>query len=161
MKIQENVVVGMHYTLKDNEGNVIDSSEGGDILSFLHGAGNIIIGLEKALEGKEKGDKVDVTVEPEEGYGPLRPELIQEAPTSAFQGIDKLEVGMNFQAETEQGPIPVRITAIEGETVTVDGNHELAGQKLFFSVSIEEVREATEDELAHGHIHDEGCNHDH
>lgn len=160
MKIQENAVVGMHYTLKNSTGEVIDSSEGGDLLSYLQGAGNIIVGLEKALEGKEKGDKVEVAIEPEEGYGPHREELIQEAPVSAFQGVDNLEVGMGFQAETEQGPIPVRITAIEGETVTVDGNHELAGEKLFFSVSIEEVREATEDELAHGHIHGEGCNHD-
>jgi FKBP-type peptidyl-prolyl cis-trans isomerase SlyD len=161
MKIQENFVVGMHYTLKDSTGEVIDSSEGGDLLSYLQGAGNIIVGLEKALEGKEKGDKIEVAIEPEEGYGPHREELIQEAPVSAFQGIDNLEVGMSFQAETEQGPVPVRITAINGDTVTVDGNHELAGEKLFFSVCIEEVREATEDELAHGHIHGEGCNHDH
>ena len=159
MKIQDNVVVGMHYTLKDSSGAVIDSSDGREPLVFIQGTGSLIPGLEKALHGKKAGEKPDVTVEPEEGYGPRREELVNQAPKEAFQGIDDLQVGMQFQADTENGPVPVRITAIEEETITVDGNHELAGVQLFFSVSIEEVREATEEEAEHGHVHGPSCNH--
>lgn len=153
MNIMNNMVVGIHYKLTNDAGDVIDSSEGREPLSYLHGAGNIVKGLEQALESKGVGDQLDVVVEAEDGYGARREELIHEAPLSAFQGVDELQVGMRFQAQTERGPIPIVVTNIEGEVVTVDANHELAGQRLHFAVSVESVREASEEEVEHGHAH--------
>lgn len=153
MQIKDNCVVAMHYTLTNDQGEVLDSSEGKDSLKFLQGANNIIIGLEKALVGKKVGDEFEVTVEPEEAYGVRHEQMIQKVPRSAFQGVDNLEAGMAFQAETEQGPMPVKITKVEGDEVTVDGNHELAGERLTFKVSIEDVREATQEEMEHKHAH--------
>jgi len=103
--------------------------------------------------GKTVGDKLEVTIEPEAGYGIRRDELLQKIPRSAFEGIDNLQVGMQFESQTEQGPMPIRVTAIEGDTVTVDGNHELAGIRLHFAVSVESIREATAEEISHGHVH--------
>lgn len=153
MQIQENTVVGMHYTLRNDAGDVIDTSQGREPLTYLQGGGNIITGLETALTGKQEGDQLEVTVEPEDGYGVRHDELIQEVPRSAFEGVSELEVGMRFQAQTDRGPVPIRIASINGDTVTIDGNHELAGERLHFSVSIESVREATAEEIAHGHAH--------
>jgi len=153
MQIKKDCVVAMHYTLTNDQGEVLDSSDGRDPLKFLQGAHNIISGLEKALEGKKVGDAFDVSVEPEEAYGVRHEQMIQQVPKSAFQGVDNIAVGMTFQAETEQGPVPVKITEVAEETVTVDGNHELAGQRLHFKVSIEEVREATAEEKEHNHVH--------
>lgn len=153
MQIKKDCVVAMHYTLTNDQGEVLDSSEGRDALKFLQGAQNIIPGLEKAMEGKKVGDAFDVTVEPEEAYGVRHEQMIQQVPKSAFQGVDNVAVGMSFQAETEQGPVPVKITAVEDDMVTVDGNHELAGQRLHFKVSVEEVREATAEEKEHSHAH--------
>ena len=161
MQIKKDNVVGMHYTLKDDAGQTLETSEGHDPVIYMQGAGNIIDGLEAALLGKRIGDKVDVTVEPKDGYGEHDDDLVQEVARSNFEGIDDLEVGMNFQAEPDNGPLPVRITAIEGDTVTVDGNHELAGIRLHFSVSIESVREATSEEIEHGHAHGPGGHHHH
>ena len=157
MTIKENSAVSFHYTLTDDAGAQIDSSAGQDPLAYLHGAGNIIPGLEKALEGKAAGDQLKVSVSAEEGYGPVQPELIQDVPRSAFQGVESIEVGMQFEAQTGQGgAVPVTVTAVSGETVTVDGNHPLAGKSLHFDVTIEAVREATKEELDHGHIHGPG-----
>ena len=154
MVIQTNSAVSFHYSLTDDDGNNIDSSEGKEPLGYLHGAGNIIPGLEKALEGKSVGDSLTVAVAAAEGYGEVQKELIQEVPSSAFQGVDSVEVGMQFEAQTGQGgTVPVTVTAVNEETVTVDGNHPLAGKNLNFDVSIEEVREATEEEIANGHLH--------
>ncbi len=153
MNVQDQAVVGIHYTLKNDAGETIDTSDGGDPLHFLQGSGGIIKGLEKALDGKAVGDKLDVVIEPEEGYGIHREELVQEVPRSAFDGVDNIEVGMQFQAQTESGPVPIRVSAISDDTVTVDGNHDLAGERLHFAVSIEEVREATQQEIDHGHAH--------
>lgn len=153
MEIQKGRVVGMHYTLRDEEGEIIDTSQGREPLVFLQGFGNIIPGLESELEGKKLGDALDVVVEPENGYGLKHEQLIQQVPRAAFEGVDELQIGMQFQAQTEQGPVPIRIVAIEGDEVTIDGNHELAGVRLHFSVSIESIREASEEELAHGHAH--------
>ena len=153
MQIKDNCVVAMHYTLTNDQGQVLDSSEGRDPLKFLQGAHNIILGLEKALEGKKVGDAFDVTVAPEEAYGIRHDQMIQQVPRSAFQGVDDIEVGMSFQAQTEQGPVPVKITAVADDVVTVDGNHELAGETLHFKVSIEEVRKATKEEMEHSHAH--------
>lgn len=154
MKIQNNSVVSFHYSLTDDDGINIDSSEGKEPLDYLHGAGNIIPGLEKALEGKEVGDSLTVAVSAAEGYGEVQKELIQEVPREAFQGIDSIELGMQFEAQTGQGgSVPVTVIAVTDELVTVDGNHPLAGKNLNFDVTIEEIREASEEELAQGHIH--------
>ena len=157
MTITENSAVSFHYRLTDNQGQEIDSSAGQDPLAYLHGAGNIIPGLEKALEGKSVGDQMVVEVSAEEGYGPVQKELIQEVPRSSFQGVDSIEVGMQFEAQTGQGgAVPVTVTLVTDETVTVDGNHPLAGKDLNFDVTIADVREATAEELEHGHIHGPG-----
>lgn len=151
MQIKDSCVVAMHYTLTNDQGQVLDTSEGRDPLKFLQGAHNIIIGLEKAMVGKQVGDAFDVTVEPEEAYGIRHEQMIQKVPKSAFQGVDDIQVGMSFQAQTEQGPVPVKITEVVDDVVTIDGNHELAGQRLHFKVSIEEVREASAEEIEQSH----------
>ena len=153
MEIKTDMVVGMHYTLKNDKGEVIDSSEGHDPLVFLHGYGNIITGLESALTGKKIGDKLDVTVEPEDGYGLHEENAIQQVPKSSFEGVEELAVGMQFQADTEHGPVPITIKEIVGDMVVIDGNHDLAGERLHFAVSIESIREATPEEIEHGHVH--------
>ena len=158
MQIAENTVVAFHYTLTNEAGQTIDSSrQREEPLNYLHGHGNIIPGLEKALVGKQAGDKLEVTVTPEEGYGERHEGLIQQVPTSAFEGAGgELKPGMQFQAQTQGGPLMVTVTQVEGDTVTVDGNHPLAGQNLNFDVEIAEVREASEEEVEHGHVHGEG-----
>ena len=159
--IKQNSVVTMHYELKDDQGEVLDSSKGQDPLVYLHGAGNIIIGLEEELLGKAVGDQIDAVVSPEKGYGMPVEALVQVVPKTAFgEEIDKVEVGMRFQAETEQGPVPVIVTGMDDDNVTVDGNHPLAGKELHFSVSIAEVRDASAEEIEHGHVHGPG-GHDH
>ena len=155
--IKENSVVTMHYELKDSEGEVLDSSKGQDPLVYLHGAGNIIVGLEEQLIGKTVGDNVAAIVSPEKGYGMPVDALVQTVPKEAFgEEIDKVAVGMRFQAETEQGPVPVVVTAMDDTMVTVDGNHPLAGKELHFDISIAEIREASAEEIEHGHVHGEG-----
>lgn len=156
MQIAQNSVVAFHYTLTNDAGEVLDSSEGRQPLTYLHGAGNIIPGLEKQLEGRQTGEKLNVTVSPEEGYGEVQPQLVQEVPRDAFQGVESVEPGMQFQAQTQGGPLMVTVTKVEGDTVIVDGNHPLAGQKLNFDVEIAEVREASQEEIEHGHVHGEG-----
>ena len=152
--IGDKMVVSMHYTLTDNDGKVLDSSEGAEPLDYLHGAGNIIPGLETALIGKVADDALKVTVEPKEGYGELIPELIQKVNKSAFEGVDNLEPGMAFEAQGPDGQVQrVVISAVEGDEVTVNGNHPLAGVTLNFDVKIVSVRDATEEEIAHGHVH--------
>jgi FKBP-type peptidyl-prolyl cis-trans isomerase SlyD len=156
MSIKHNSAVSFHYTLTDDSGQQLDSSDGRQPLSYLHGAGNIIPGLESALEGKDVGDKMTVSVKAEEGYGEVQPALIQEVPRGSFQGVDSIEVGMQFEAQTGNGDsVPVTVTAITDESITVDGNHPLAGKNLNFDVSIEEVRDATAEEIDHGHVHDD------
>ena len=153
MKIQNNSAVSFHYKLTNDDGIKIDSSEGQEPLGYLHGAGNIIPGLEQALEGKTTGDAFTVSVAAVVGYGEVQKELIQEVPKEAFQGIDTIEVGMQFEAQTAQGgTVQVTVTAVTDDLVTVDGNHPLAGKNLNFDVSIEDVREATEEEIAQGHV---------
>ena len=157
MTIKENSAVSFHYTLTDDDGQTLDSSAGKDPLAYLHGAGNIIPGLESALEGKAVGDAMVVAVTAAEGYGEVQQELIQEVPRDAFQGVDSIEVGMQFEAQTGQGgSVPVTVTAVTDEVVTVDGNHPLAGKNLNFDVSIEDIREATEEELEQGHVNGAG-----
>jgi FKBP-type peptidyl-prolyl cis-trans isomerase SlyD len=156
MQIAEGTVVSMDYALRDDEGTLIDQSQPGQPLSYLHGHRNIIPGLEAALAGKSTGDTVEARIEPSEGYGEFNPGLEQVVPKEQFQGIDTVEVGMQFQASTEQGPVSVRVTKVEDDGVTVDGNHPLAGKHLNFDITIQEVRPGTEEEIAHGHVHGAG-----
>ena len=151
MQIADGTVVAMDYALKDDDGNLIDQSQPGNPLAYLHGHRNIIPGLEAALVGKQTGDSVDVRVDPADGYGEFNAALEQVVPRERFEGVEHLEVGMQFQAGTEQGPVTVRVTKVEGDSVTVDGNHPLAGKHLNFNVTVQEVRAATEEEIAHGH----------
>jgi len=159
MPIAQNSVVTIHYTLKDDAGEVIDSSREGDPIAYLHGHGNLVPGLERELEGKNTGDKVNVSVAPEQGYGEYDKSLVQQVPRRALQGIANIKVGLRLQAQTPQGPRAVVITRLVGDMVTIDGNHPLAGKNLNFDVEITDVREATEEELSHGHVHGEGGHH--
>lgn len=155
MVIRDNCVVSIHYTLTDDEGDELDSSSGQDPLVYLHGSRNIIPGLERALAGRSAGDELEVTVQPEDGYGEVRDELIQSVPREAFAGFDDLRVGMQFQTDDSDGQPGLNITVreISDDQVVVDANHPLAGRVLHFDVRIEDVREATEEELEHGHAH--------
>ena len=159
MKVAENAVVVIDYKLTDNDGEVIDSSEGAGPLAYLHGAGNIIPGLEAALLDKVAGDDVTASIEPVDAYGERQEDMKQEVPKELFGGIDNIEVGMQFQSDTDQGPVMVTVVSIGDEMITVDGNHPLAGVHLNFDVTIREVREASKEELEHGHVHGEGGHH--
>jgi len=159
MQIAKNAVVQIHYTLKNDAGEVLDSSDGSDPLAYLQGHGNLIAGLEKALEGKKVGDSLSVSIPPEEGYGIRDEALIQDVPRSAFEGIPDIEVGMQFHADSNHGPRTVTVTKIADDTITVDGNHPLADQTLHFAVEIVEVRAASKEELSHGHVHGPGGHH--
>lgn len=156
MQIAERCVASFHYTLTNDAGEVIDSSRGREPLAYLHGVGQIVPGLEEALAGRQAGDKFIVDVAPEEGYGPRHDGLIQQVPRAAFQGVDDLQVGMQFQAQGPQGALSVVISAIDGDLVTVDGNHPLAGETLHFDIEVTEVREASVEEVLHGHVHGAG-----
>lgn len=159
MEIADQRVVVMHYTLTNSQGEVLDSSQGNEPLTYLHGAGNIIPGLEKALVGKQAGDKLTVQVQPAEGYGERRAELVQQVPKRAFQGVNDIKPGMSFQAQGQHGPMRVMVTHVVGDMVTVDGNHPLAGEVLNFDVEVAEVRAATAEEMQHGHVHGPGGHH--
>jgi FKBP-type peptidyl-prolyl cis-trans isomerase SlyD len=153
-------VVSIHYTLKDEQGNVLDSSEGSDPLAYIQGHGNLVPGLEKALEGKTSGNKIAVTLSPEEGYGKRDAELVQRVPKRQLHK-GEIKKGMQFQAQTDQGMRLFTVTAVVGDMVTLDGNHPLADRTLHFDVEIVEVRAATAEELEHGHVHGPGGHHHH
>jgi FKBP-type peptidyl-prolyl cis-trans isomerase SlyD len=159
MQVADNMAVSIHYTLTNDDGEVLDSSIGDEALVYLHGGGNIISGLEKVLHGKVAGDKFNVRIAPEEAYGELRVEMIQVISRDMFEGIDAIEVGMQFHADVSSGPGVVTVVNIEEDDITIDGNHPLAGLALTFDVEVIDVRAATEEEAAHGHIHGAGCHH--
>ena len=159
MQIANDKVVTIHYTLTNAAGEVIDSSEGAEPLAYLHGHGNIIPGLENALAGKTAGDKMDVSVAPSEGYGERMDELVQEVSRDLFDTEDEIQPGMQFHAQSDQGPRVVTVVTVTESTITIDGNHPLAGETLKFDVEITEVRDATSEELAHGHVHGPGGHH--
>jgi len=160
MQIESNSVVTLHYTLKDNDGNVIDQSDDGSFL-YLHGAMNIIPGLENALAGKTAGEELSVTVSPEEGYGVKDPERVQEVPKDMFEGSDEIKVGVQFHAQGPDGnAVVVTVAEVKDDVVVIDGNHALAGVDLNFEVKIIDVRDASEEEVSHGHVHGEH-GHDH
>jgi FKBP-type peptidyl-prolyl cis-trans isomerase SlyD len=146
LSIKKDSVVTFNYTLKDDAGEVIDSSSDGEPLAYLQGHGNLVAGLERELEGKSAG-------------GEHSRDLIQKVPRRSLKGIAKITVGMRLHAQTDQGPRAVTVTAVTGDMVTIDGNHPLAGKNLNFDVEIVDVRDATEEELAHGHVHGPGGHH--
>jgi len=157
MQIIKNAIALIHYTLKDDEGEILDTSEGRDPLAYLHGSGNIIPGLEAELEGKTAGESIEVRVEPADGYGEKRDEMVQTIPREHMPDGVELEVGMQLQAQTPEGEAQlVTIVGLTNTDVTLDGNHPLAGVALNFAVEVVEVRQATEEELSHGHVHGAG-----
>ena len=160
MSITAKKVVTINYTLKDDDGNVIDSAQDGSF-AYLHGADNIIPGLEQALEGKTEGESLSVSVEPSNGYGERNDSMAQVVSKEMFEGDEEISVGMQFHAESPDGqPVVVTVTHLEGDNVTVDGNHPLAGVNLNFDVNVVSIREASEEEMEHGHVHGpEGHNH--
>jgi len=158
MQITDKAAVSIHYTLTTPGGEQLDSSIGEEPLLYLHGMGNIIPGLEAALVGKSVGDKFNVSIEPAQAYGEIDPEMVQVVSKRMFEDMD-LEVGMQFHADVSHGSGIITVTEIDGDDVTVDGNHPLAGETLIFDVEVIDVRPATADELEHGHVHGAGCNH--
>lgn len=159
MQIANNVVALIEYTLTNDQGEVLDSSVGGEPLGYLHGAGNIIPGLEDALEGKKVGDSFKVSIAPADGYGEQNEALLQVVPREMFQGVEQIEAGMQFHAQTDHGMQVITVAKVDGDNVTVDGNHPLAGQTLHFDVKVIEVRAATQEEQEHGHVHGHGGHH--
>lgn len=150
MQIADRCVVAFHYTLTDDAGAVLDSSRDRQPLAYLHGQGNIVPGLEKALDGRAEGDSFKVDVAPEHGYGGRNESLVQTIPRGVFQDVEEIRPGMRFQAKGPQGEMSVVVTAVEGDRVTVDGNHPLADKTLHFDVEITTVREARADEIQAG-----------
>ena len=167
MDVANDTVVTIDYTLTGPDGAVIDSSVGKEPLPYLHGHGALISGLEKELAGKKAGDRLTIKVSPEEAYGVRDESLLQVVPKSAFQGVPNLEPGMQFRTEREGGAgggggnSVVTVMKVEGDNVTVDGNHPLSGMPLTFDVTIKDVRAATKEEIAHGHVHGAGAHHQH
>lgn len=155
MNVSQDSVVSIHYTLKDNQGNILDSSSGRDPLQYLHGRGNLIAGMEEGLEGKATGDQFEIKVSPEKGYGVKNDKLVQKVPRSAF-GTQKVDAGMQFNT---QGGQVVTVTEVGLDSVTVDGNHPLAGVELNFQVEVINIRQATAEEVEHGHVHGPGGHH--
>jgi FKBP-type peptidyl-prolyl cis-trans isomerase SlyD len=162
MKIAENKVIIMHYAVSDSEDTLIDSSYDHKPLAVIHGTGYLIQGLEDALIGHQAGDKFEVEVAPEQAYGERFDDYVQTVPKAMFESIEDLAVGSQLRATTDDGEQTVIVIDVQDDEITVDGNHPLAGIALKFDVDILEVRDATEDELTHGHVHGEGgCGHQH
>ena len=160
MQIGKHCVAVIDYTLKDDDGDVLDASQNGEFL-YLHGAHNIIPGLETALEGKQAGDSIDVSIAPKDAYGERDPERIQVVPRDMFQTDEEIQPGMQFHAQSPDGHMMIiTVTEVDEDEVTIDGNHEMAGMNLHFSVEVIDVREATSEEIEHGHVHGPG-GHDH
>jgi FKBP-type peptidyl-prolyl cis-trans isomerase SlyD len=161
MQIADNHVVTLHYSVKTQSGDLIDESQSSEPIAFIQGSNYMIAGLEVALYGKHKGEKFEITIEPDQAYGDRQDQLVQAVPANMFDDME-IEVGMSFRATTDQGEQSVIIIDKDDEYVTVDGNHPLSGMTLKFDVSIEDVREATGEELEHGHVHGAGgCGHSH
>lgn len=159
MQIGHNSVVSIHYELSNDAGEILDASTEGEPLVYLHGAQNIIPGLEKQLAGKKVGDSLKVKVQPEDGYGVRQAELIQQVPRDAFPDPDNLALGMRFSADSDGGHVSVVVTELTDALATVDGNHPLAGVVLNFDVSVADIRAATDEEISHGHVHQHGHHH--
>jgi len=159
MEISEKKVALFHYTLRNKNGDILDTSDGQAPLGYIHGIGNIIPGLEKALQGKKKGDKVKVIIEPSEAYGQRNDSLMEVVPLSNFGDQSQVKVGIQFQVDGPQGLRIATVAKLESENVTIDFNHPLAGVTLDFDVEITDVRDASPEELQHGHVHGDGGHH--
>jgi FKBP-type peptidyl-prolyl cis-trans isomerase SlyD len=159
LKVSDDHVVSIHYTLTNEKGETLDSSIGAEPLIFIQGKKHIIPGLEDALTGKETGEKLKVTIPPEKAYGPRNDEMVQAIPRAEFGENEQIDPGMQFQADTDNGPVILTVVEVKDEEVVVDGNHPLSGITLCFDVEVVEVREATEEELSEGHVHGPGCQH--
>ena len=155
MPISGKQVVSIEYTLTDDEGRTLDSSQGRDPLSYLHGAGNIVPGLEQAIEGRDIGDELKVTVSPENGYGNYEAGLVRNVPVRKLPN-GRAQVGARLQLQTSAGPAVFTVKAVRGDYAQLDGNHPLAGKTLHFQVKVVDVREPTAEELQHGHVHGPG-----
>lgn len=159
MQISANKVVTIDYTLKDDEDQIIDQANDGSF-AYLHGASNIIPGLEQALENKQAGDSITVSISPEDGYGVRDDSRTQVVPMDMFEEKEMVQVGAQFHAQDGEGhTIMVTIVAVDDDNVTIDGNHPLAGMQLNFDVKVIDVRDATAEELDHGHVHGPGGHH--
>jgi len=161
MNIARNRVVSIEYTLTGEDGTVLDTSEGQEPLAYIHGTGSLVEGLEAALEGKAPTDHVSVSVTPEQAYGVRDDSVVFGLPRAQFRGVDELEVGMQYQVQSDGDAHLVTVIAMDDNEVTVDGNHPLAGLTLHFDVDVVAVREATPDELEHGHVHEGSSEHSH
>jgi FKBP-type peptidyl-prolyl cis-trans isomerase SlyD len=161
MQITKNRVASIGYTLRDAQNQVIDSSSDFEPLVYLHGYDNIIPGLEKALEGKIEGDTFNVTIAADDAYGEWDEKLVVQIPRENFEGAGAIKAGMQFSADTPDGARMVTVTQVEGSTVTVDANHPMAGMDLTFDVTVVSVREASPEEISHGHPHQPGHHHHH
>jgi FKBP-type peptidyl-prolyl cis-trans isomerase SlyD len=159
MPIEKNKVVLFHYSVRDEQGSVVEDSHRGEPNAYLHGHGGIIRGLEEALEGREAGDVFSVTIAPEKGYGPRKPDAVQRVPIKHLMGAQRWKAGMIAQVQTEQGPRHVVVVKVGHKFADVDTNHPMAGRTLTFDVEIIEVRDADAEELAHGHAHGPGGHH--
>lgn len=159
MIIEKNKVVAFNYTLKDREGQLLDTSQGREPLTYLHGAGHIIPGLESALDGKAAGDQFTAVVEPDDAYGQPDEAMTGKVPKANLDGIENVSVGTQLQAQTPEGPRIVRVVDMDDDTVTIDANHPLAGVTLHFDVTVGDVRDATAEEIEHGHVHRPGETH--
>lgn len=154
LMIGDKMVATIHYTLTNETGEILDSSEGQEPLRYLHGAGNLIPGLEQELLGKTTGASMQVSIAPEDAYGEIRPEMIQVVPRTAFQGVETIEPGMAFESRDPEGRSQrIMVKSIDGDEITIDANHPLAGQQLNFDVQVVEVRDASAEEISHGHVH--------
>ncbi len=159
MQVADNMAVSIHYTLTNDAGEVLDTSVGDEALIYLHGSGNIISGLENALVNKTIGDKFSVRISPEDAYGEVMDDMVEVISRKMFEGIDNVEVGMQFHADVSSGSGIVTVVNVDGDNVTIDGNHPLAGIPLTFDVEVIDVRLANEEETSHGHIHGANCHH--
>ncbi len=155
--VKKDRVISLDFTLSDENGEILDHSEQGTPLEYLHGSHDIIPGLEKALEGHQLGENLRVVIPPSEAYGEYEVSLVDEVSREQFPGIDDIQPGMQFQTTMDDGaPMVINVTAVDEDIVVVDGNHPLAGVTLVFEVKIVGVRQAAEDEIAHGHVHEGG-----
>ena len=156
MQISEHKVITLNYEVVDDQGQLIDRSEEGGPLAYIHGTGQLIPGLVTALADRDQGDKISVDVPPEQGYGERDEEGVQTVSRDQFDDDDEIEVGMQFEAQDDEGHQIVTVVAVDGESITLDTNHPLAGKNLHFDVEVLEVRDASAEELEHGHVHGPG-----
>ena len=150
MDIADKRIATVHFTLRDDDGTTITSTRGHAPLVYMHGENRIAAGLEQALAGRAEGDAFEVTVAPETGFGQRHPELVQVLPRSMWRADKAPEVGDRLETQTAAGPLEVRVVAVDADTITVDGNHPLAGRTFHAEVEVVSVRVPTPDELQFG-----------